>query len=463
MKRKLIIIVISIFLILISLPIIYGYKQLNKINVKLNGNKNITVKIFSEYKDESIIVLKNNKDLNKKKYKLKVKNNINYDKIGKYQIEYIVTYHKKEYILKRNINVVDDIKPTIIVNVDELHKNYCKKDFKEKLEVKALDNYDGDITESLEKEELEDKIIYKVKDSSGNEDLKEVKIIYDEKPKNKFKLNGNNKVSILLNSNYEEKGASYTDGCGNKIDKEIKITGEVDTSKTGNYIITYEVDGQKLIRNVNVYEVTYSPKTIYLTFDDGPGATTKRVLDILDKYNVKATFFVTNQFPNYSYLISEEYNRGHKIAVHTYSHNYNIYTDLQTYINDFNAMNEIIKEQTGSYSNLFRFPGGSSNTVSKNYKAGVVSEIASEMTSKGYIYFDWNLSSGDASGAGSNKIYNNVVNGVNSCNNCVILMHDIKSTTTNALDDILNNLTKRGYTFKTLDENSPTMHHRINN
>ena len=461
MKKKLIIIVITIFLVLIILPVIQIYKRLNKIDLKLNGNNEVTIKVFSEYKDENITVYKNNKEF--KKYKLKINNNIKYDKVGKYQIEYNVYYHNKRYVLKRNINVIDDIKPTIISTTEELHKDYCKNSFKEELNIKAFDNYDGDITEKIEKEELEDKIICKIKDSSGNESEKVIKIIYDEKPKNKFKLNGNNKVSILLNSNYEEKGASYTDGCGNKIDKEIKITGEVDTSKTGNYIITYEVDGQKLIRNVNVYEVTYSPKTIYLTFDDGPGATTKRVLDILDKYNVKATFFVTNQFPNYSYLISEEYNRGHKIAVHTYSHNYNIYTDLETYINDFNAMNEIIKEQTGSYSNLFRFPGGSSNTISKNYKAGVVSEIASEMTSKGYIYFDWNLSSGDASGAGSNKIYNNVVNGVNSCNNCVILMHDIKSTTANALDDILSNLTKKGYTFKTLDESSPTMHHRISN
>ena len=126
-------------------------------------------------------------------------------------------------------------------------------------------------------------------------------------------------------------------------------------------------------------------------------------------------------------------------------------------------MNEIIKEQTGSYTRLFRFPGGSSNTVSKSYNKGIMTELAKRMTEDGYVYFDWNVSSGDASGAGSTKIANNVINGVKKCSSCVVLMHDIKSTTANALDTILESLTQSGYTFATLNENSPTAHHHINN
>ena len=130
---------------------------------------------------------------------------------------------------------------------------------------------------------------------------------------------------------------------------------------------------------------------------------------------------------------------------------------------DFNQMNEVVKNYTGSYTNLFRFPGGSSNTISRNYNVGVVTAIANEMTNRGYIYFDWNVSSGDASGLNSSGIYSRVVNGVESCSQCVVLMHDIKSTTANALDSILATLTSRGYTFLPLDANSPTAHHGINN
>ena len=83
------------------------------------------------------------------------------------------------------------------------------------------------------------------------------------------------------------------------------------------------------------------------------------------------------------------------------------------------------------------------------------------MTNRGYVYFDWNLSSGDAAGYNSDKIYRAVVNGVEGCSSCVVLMHDIKKTTANALDSILATLTAKGYTFATLNESSPTSHHSI--
>ncbi len=126
-------------------------------------------------------------------------------------------------------------------------------------------------------------------------------------------------------------------------------------------------------------------------------------------------------------------------------------------------MNEVIKEYTGSYSNIFRFPGGSSNTVSKNYTKGIVTQIANEMTKRGYYYFDWNVDSKDAAGANQQRVYNEVINGVEKCTTCVVLMHDIKVSTANALDDILATLTSKGYTFKTLSSTSPAIRHRINN
>ena len=289
-------------------------------------------------------------------------------------------------------------------------------------------------------------------------------INYDKKPKNKFYLNGSNPQHVIVNTEYSENGASYTDGCGKKLDADIKISGEVNTAVEGTYNVTYELEGENTLTRKVVVE-KYTPKTIYLTFDDGPGANTIKVLNALDKYGVKATFFVTNQFPSYQYLIAHEYNSGHKIGVHTLTHNWNIYNSLDAYIDDFNQMNEIIKNQTGSYTNIFRFPGGSGNTVSRSHKTGVVTEIANEMTNRGYVYFDWNLSSGDADGkSGTQQIINNVLNRVNKCPaHCVILFHDYKSTTANAIEPILAELTKRGYTFKTLSESSPTVHAKILN
>ena len=122
-------------------------------------------------------------------------------------------------------------------------------------------------------------------------------------------------------------------------------------------------------------------KTIYLTFDDGPSAYTGQLLDVLARSGVKATFFVTNLNPEYQDLIGRAFREGHAIGVHTSSHNYaQIYQSKEAFYRDFLGMQEIIYEQTGSYTRLFRFPGGSSNTVSRNYCYGIMTQLAKSMT-----------------------------------------------------------------------------------
>ncbi|MBQ8469195.1 MAG: polysaccharide deacetylase family protein [Clostridia bacterium] len=107
-------------------------------------------------------------------------------------------------------------------------------------------------------------------------------------------------------------------------------------------------------------------KVIYLTFDDGPYQYTEKLLGVLEKYDVKATFFVTNAYPGYQDLIGKEYRAGHGVAVHTYSHDYSkVYASDAAYWADFEKMNDIVEKQTGQRSIMFRFPRGSSNTVSK--------------------------------------------------------------------------------------------------
>ena len=144
-------------------------------------------------------------------------------------------------------------------------------------------------------------------------------------------------------------------------------------------------------------------KTIYLTFDDGPGPYTAELLDILKQYGVKATFFVTNQQPKYLDLIGRAFREGHTIGVHTSCHDYDrIYASEQAYFDDFFAMEEIVKEQTGDYTRIFRFPGGSSNTVS-SFNPGIMSRLTQAMTDMGYQYYDWNVVSGDAGGTNKTK------------------------------------------------------------
>lgn len=445
--------------VLVGFGLIYYFFIFNHVSVTLKGNS-IKHSVYKDYQDSGVIVKNYNKEVDKGNYEVKVESDVDKDKIGTYNIKYIVKYNGKEYELNRTVDVVDDEKPVIEANLEEITRDYCTKKDKTKLTYTANDNYDGDLTDKISVEENDDKIILSVSDSSGNTFIKELKIKYTEKPSNKLVLVGNNKVFVPLNGTYNESGANYTDGCGNKIDKKVTISGSVDTTTKGSYTLTYKVDGEKeLTRVVTVYEPSEKKdgKVIYLTFDDGPHAYTKSILNTLKKYNVKATFFVTHQFPSYEYLIKEEAKEGHAIAAHTYTHNYSkVYASVDAYLNDFNKMNEVIKNQTGSYVNLFRFPGGSSNTVSKK---GLVREIAKRMTDDGYVYFDWNVSSGDASGASSTKIYNNVIKGVNNCTKCVVLMHDIKSTTRDALDPILKTLTEKGYSFSTLDASSYTAHH----
>jgi peptidoglycan/xylan/chitin deacetylase (PgdA/CDA1 family) len=126
-------------------------------------------------------------------------------------------------------------------------------------------------------------------------------------------------------------------------------------------------------------------------------------------------------------------------------------------------MNDIIEQQTGKRTNIFRFPGGSSNTVSRGHSRGIMTTLSQVMQSEGYQYFDWNVDSNDAAGANSTQVYNNVIRGIKNTSKPVILMHDIKKSTLNALDDMLRYMTNNGYKFGTLDINGPIVHHGINN
>jgi len=206
-------------------------------------------------------------------------------------------------------------------------------------------------------------------------------------------------------------------------------------------------------------------KIIYLTFDDGPGKYTEELLKILDDHKVLATFFVTAAYKDYQDLIGAEYNAGHSVGVHTATHEYSeIYASTDAYWEDFNKMQDIIQEQTGCRTDIFRFPGGASNTVSANYSKGIMSELAKQASEKGYIYVDWNVTSGDAGDTTDSEVlYQNMMKGIHTYENSFILCHDIKDFTIATMDRFITDALKEGYTFLPITSESKTCHHGINN
>lgn len=345
--------------------------------------------------------------------------------------------------------------------------------------VKAWDEYLGDVSENVSISSNIDcnklgsyNVKYTLEDVDGTSlELNRVVNVVDVSPP-VISLMGENTIYLKLGENYIDPGFSASDNYDGDLTANVTSTNNLDTSKIGVYNINYSVTDSSnntgtATRKIYVYqqqtlEQTRNPgnKVVYLTFDDGPYKYTSSLLDVLDKYNVKATFFVTNQYPAYQYLIAEEARRGHTVAIHSYSHNYSeIYTSEEAYFNDLNAMREIIINQTGKVPSIVRFPGGTDNTVSKRYNIGIMSRLTSALSNMGYRYCDWNVSSGDAGGAQtSDSVYNNVITGIANRNVSVVLQHDIKGFSVDAVEDIIVWGLANGYTFLPLDTSSPMVH-----
>ena len=205
-------------------------------------------------------------------------------------------------------------------------------------------------------------------------------------------------------------------------------------------------------------------KVIYLTFDDGPSGNTEHLLDILDRYGVKATWFVTNTHPDYTYLISEMARRGHTVAIHSASHDYGlIYSGEEAFFADLKEMQDVIYAETGARPRLLRFPGGSSNTVSWRNK-GIMTRLTECLGDMGYLYFDWNVSAADtAPDANYTTVVRNVTEGCAAHPWSVVLQHDTNGFSVNAVPAIIEWGQRNGYIFLPLDEHSPTAHHTIAN
>lgn len=190
-----------------------------------------------------------------------------------------------------------------------------------------------------------------------------------------------------------------------------------------------------------------TPKTVYLTFDDGPSdRVTPKILDVLDEENVKATFFIIGQqAERRDYLIKREAESGHTVAVHSYTHNYSeIYSSPRSLIADIDRCNDVIESITGRRSDLYRFPGGS---------YGLREELIAAAAGHGMRYVDWNASTRDAECPGSaGQLFDSAVATSAGLDRVVLLSHDstYKTSTPEATRRLIKYYKENGYTFDVL-------------
>lgn len=403
---------------------------------------------------------------------VKTSNNVDTNKLGKYDVnvkyKYLFITFKKKYV----VEVVDREKPVISLTGSEIGIACPGKDYVDE-GATASDNYDGDISDKVKVEVGDNKLVYSVSDSSGNIGKIERSIEYKDEDSPAIELKGNSTIYLYVGNSYNEPGYTASDNCDGDITDKVEVSGNVNTSSSGTYKITYSVTDSNdnsssvertvIVRKKNVYN-TYGDGIVYLTFDDGPSERTREILNILDEEGVKATFFVcgANEYTK------RAYNSGHTIALHSNTHNYSyIYASGNNFFEDLAAIDNKVYNAIGIHSKFTRFPGGSSNTISRNYSIGIMSYLTEEVENRGYTYFDWNVDSNDAGSDvyNSDNIYANVINHLSHSKTNIVLMHDSggHTATVKALRNIIRTAKEYGYSFKAINSDTPVVHHGVNN
>lgn len=402
-----------------------------------------------------------------------------------YRAEYVLDYFLGKLSFSeshtRNIQVVDTQPPQISLTIAESEtvfgEPYVEDGFT------AWDDYDGDLTDCVQRQEQGDTVCYTVTDSSGNTTTVYREIQYCDLVPPVLALLGEPELFVDQWSDFQDPGATAQDNRDGDITHLIGVEGAVDTSVPGMHTLVYTVSdsygntvsatrvvvvGENLPMPdmpVGDYQIPIEPegKVIYLTFDDGPSDYTPRLLYTLERYNVKATFFVVET--GCMQMLTRIADGGHTVAMHSASHEYGkIYADKYAYFNDLYDIQNMILERTGKLSTILRFPGGSSNSVSKAYSKGIMTELTQMVKDMGYRYFDWNVDSRDATVAHTKEeVVSNVIGGIKRHDVSIVLMHDIFEYSVDAVPEIIQWALRNGYTFATLDSAGPVCEQPLKN
>ena len=286
-------------------------------------------------------------------------------------------------------------------------------------------------------------------------------------------------AEVVMNGQPWKDSFTATDDQDGDITSQVQVIGDVDTTKNGTYEVEYRVvdasgnvataKREVIVSNYQINNPGLAKEdgsnVIYLTFDDGPGPYTEELLEILNRFNVKATFFVTNQWPEYITLLKEEHEKGHAIGNHTASHDYGyIYGATDQFWEDYAEMDSIIEQYTGSKPTIFRFPGGSSNTASDDET--MMTNLSKQSAERKLTYYDWTIISGDSAPPyDENTIYNAITMTLEAEEkpDCLmILCHDLIEETVLAMRDVIPWCLEHGYVFMPITEATPVIHHSIN-
>ena len=460
--KILLIIIVLIFSIVILLiyptnPIVlYSYHPVAEISQKFDPYENIKRVIGGKVSDVNVDTSK-----------------IDFTKTGKYPITYRYNNIETTVTLELQDTIIPDLEVqelTIDLNMEvkasDLIKNYydskrTKVSFKEDYQFDKPGDYEVAIRICRNNNCVTKKSVIHVLPEDNVSPV----------------INGVRNLTVLKDSDIDLlSSVSVSD---NQDDNPILTidSSNLDISKIGNYQITYYAKDRSLnvtketcivtvVENKKIgTTIPSDEKVVYLTFDDGPSENTQQVLDILDVYDVKATFFVTGTNEEYFDLIKTAHEAGHTIGLHTYVHEYDqIYCSTSAYFADLKKIEDLVYNQIGSIPKYIRFPGGSSNQISKQYCNRIMSKLTKEVLNRGYQYYDWNEDSEDGSGQLSVKQLIKNATAADE-NDIILLFHDAngKENTIKALGPVIEYYQNKGYVFKAIDDSSYVVHHSVVN
>ena len=283
-------------------------------------------------------------------------------------------------------------------------------------------------------------------------------------------LEGERFMKLTAGEAYVEPGFSATDNHDGDVTDQVVVHGTV--RPNGRTYLKYEVtdsNGNTRVvkRRIDV-EIPEGQKVIYLTFDDGPSEYTGALLEVLDTYDAKATFFITNGDGAYHDRIGEAYKKGHTIGVHSFSHDVSeVYSSTKAFYDDLQWIQNLAVIQTGVVPNIVRFPYGTGNTISEQYEKGIMSDLTSTIHMHNYTYCDWNVNSDDCAEAQTEaEVVSNVIDGIKALDSeesPIVLLHDVNKHTVDAVDDIIEWGQANGYLFLPLVEDSPFVQQEVKN
>ncbi len=456
------ILLLTVPLILIIGLVWFGYNKLNPLRLK---SSDYTAEYQSEFSnlDNLQSLFMDSTD------KITVNGSVDTSKIGDYPMSYI--YNGKTYPF--TVSVKDTKAPVLKLRdyTTDTTETIKAENFIESIEDASQYSVKMDNREDT-KEPGTFTIRISAADQYGNETEQTARLIRKQDEQAPSLEGFEKQITINQGDNFSPDSYKVVDNLDSNPSSYCDVS-HLDVTIPGTYNVDYTVRDRSNNEATYTQEVTvledpdFGKPVCYLTFDDGPSENTRKILDILDQYGVKATFFVVGTRPEEYPIMKDIVDRGHTIALHTFSHDYGeVYSSEEAYFEDLEKIRNVVKEQTGVEADCIRFPGGSSNTISAQYSPGLMSTLTQAVQDKGYQYFDWNGDSTDASGNNVpvEQLVSNATAGIGT-EKINILFHDTdaKGTTVEALASIIQAYLDAGYSFKGVTRDGFAPHHSVNN